>query len=379
MPHGGRPRNLAAAYCAPLDRNVIEEVADIRLETQSLYGAIIDVRAPCEFAQDRIPGAVNLPVLSDAERAEVGAIYAKDSRFRARRVGAALIARNVARHLEGPLSDRDAKFRPLLYCWRGGMRSHAMAIILSQIGWRVGVLSGGYRTWRRAVVAALSEESEPLDLVLLDGQTGTAKTDLVRRLRACGAQTIDLEALAAHRGSVFGADLSRAQPSQKLFESLLFDELRRFDRSAPIVVEAESHRIGGLGLPKRLWRSMRAAPRIVVTAPLAERARYLVRAYQASLNDPAAAAASLDKLRPFHPKERIDEWRALLAGERFRELAERLMQEHYDPLYDRGRNRDSRPALATIDLRRLEDAELDRAAAGIATMLSARQKRSQRG
>ena len=183
---------------------MIETVSDISPETFSRFDAVIDVRSPSEFAKDHLPGAINLPVLNDAERAEVGTIYKQESRFKARRIGATHVARNVARHLETALKDRPNTFSPLIYCWRGGMRSNAMATIFAQVGWRCGVLEGGYKTWRRAVVAALRDNSEPLRIILLDGQTGTAKSEVLRAAANTGLQTLDLEALARHRGSVFG-------------------------------------------------------------------------------------------------------------------------------------------------------------------------------
>lgn len=341
---------------------MIETVADVTPETLAPYGAIIDVRTPAEFGEDHVPGAINLPVLSNEERAEVGTIYVQDSRFRARRLGAAYVARNVARHLETALADCDAKFRPLLYCWRGGMRSNAMATILSQIGWRVGVLEGGYKTWRRAVVAALFDDGTPLNLVLIDGQTGTAKTEILRRMAALGAQTIDLEGLAAHKGSVFGADAARDQPSQKYFESLLFDRLRRCDLTRPIAVEAESSRIGRLNVPKRLWLAMRQAPRIHIRASLAARAHYLPNAYADLIETSGGVAAAIDKLRPFHAKETIEEWLAMANEMRFSALAERLMREHYDPLYERSRKRDEKRPAGTVEIERLDMEGVDRAA-----------------
>jgi len=181
------------------------------------FDVLVDVRSPAEFALDHIPGAINLPVLYDAERAEVGAIYVQESRFKARRVGGGYVARNVARHLETAMADWPASLRPLVYCWRGGMRSNAMAVILSQVGWRVGVLGGGYRTYRRRVVRRLYEEEALKNVVLLDGPTGSGKTEVLARLPAHGVQAVDLEALAAHRGSLFGGLPGRPQPSQKLF------------------------------------------------------------------------------------------------------------------------------------------------------------------
>ncbi len=358
---------------------MIEEIADIGAETLARRDAIIDVRSPAEFVGDHIPGAINLPVLSDDERAEIGTIYVQDSRFRARRLGAAYVARNVAHHLETALAEKDAKFRPMLYCWRGGMRSNAMATILSQIGWRVGVLQGGYRSWRRAVVGGLFEDTAPLKLVLIDGQTGVAKTEILGRMRALGVQTIDLEALAAHRGSVFGGDPSRQQPSQKYFESQLFEALRRLDPAAPIAVEAESSRIGRLVIPKRFWLSMRAAPRIDIQASAAARAEYLPRAYADLIAAPGAVELAIERLKSFHAKETIEEWRSMAAAKQYSELAERLIREHYDPLYDRSRKRDERAPIAAVQIDRLEADDLGAAAAdaaGIITRLSNRSRLS---
>lgn len=355
---------------------MIDAVKDIALETIAPFGAVIDVRSPAEFAEDHIPGAINLPVLSNEERAEVGTIYTQDSRFKARRLGAAHVARNVARHLETALADCDAKFRPLLYCWRGGMRSNSMATILSHIGWRVGVLDGGYRTWRRAVVRSLFDEAALLNLILIDGETGSAKTEILRRMTRHGAQAIDLEGIAAHRGSVFGADAARAQPSQKLFESHLFDQLRRLDPSRPIAVEAESNRIGRINIPKRFWASMRASPRIFLSANVESRAAYLPRAYADVIEAPGAIAAAIERLKPFHAKKTIEDWQAMAAEGKFKALAEALMRAHYDPLYQRARSRGGNRSAGVIEIDRLDENGIDHAAKAAAAIVNGLSRRS---
>ena len=200
------------------------------------FDDVIDVRSPAEFAEDHIPGALNLPALSDAERARVGTIYKQVSPFDARKVGAALVARNVAAHLDGPLADRTGGWRPLVHCWRGGQRSGSVATILKAVGWRADTIEGGYQSWRRLVHAALYDTDLPCPVVLLDGNTGTAKTALLPLLAARGVQVIDLEGLAGHRGSRLGA--TGAQPSQKAFESALAVALARLDRRTPLVVQA---------------------------------------------------------------------------------------------------------------------------------------------
>jgi tRNA 2-selenouridine synthase len=354
---------------------MIETQSDLSPESLALYDCVIDVRSPAEFAEDRLPGAISLPVLSNEERAEVGRIYVQESRFRARRLGAAYVSRNIARHLDTALADRPAKFRPLLYCWRGGMRSNAMATILSQIGWRVGVLDGGYKTWRRAVVASLFDDAAPLNIVLIDGETGSAKTEILTRLSALGVQAIDLEGLAAHRGSVFGADAARAQPPQKTFESHLFDQLRRFDLARPIAVEAESSRVGRINIPNRIWTAMRAAPRIHIRAEAAARADYLLRAYADLIEVPGGVSRAIERLRPFHRKETIEEWLQLANDRRFPALAEQLMREHYDPLYERARKRDGRQPAGVVKLECLENANIDKAARDVAAVINSLTRR----
>lgn len=334
-------------------------------ETLALFDDVIDARSPSEFAEDRLPGAINLPVLDDAERARVGTIYVQESRFLARRIGAALVAANIARHLDCALADRGPKWRPLIYCWRGGMRSGAMATILSQIGWRVGVLDGGYRAWRRAVVTALSDHVPLFPFVAIDGATGVGKTALIAELARTGAQTLDLEALARHRGSVFGADGD--QPTQKLFETAAFDALRRADLSRPIFVEAESSRIGRINLPPRVFASLAAAPRILIEAPILARARFTAAHYRDLADRAGFLDAAIGRLKAYHSKETIAEWRALAAARADEALAAALMAAHYDPAYSRVSAR--RPApVATLRLAAIDAAALNDAAQQIAAL-----------
>ncbi|NBE06884.1 tRNA 2-selenouridine(34) synthase MnmH [Paragemmobacter ruber] len=307
------------------------------------FDDIIDVRAPAEWAEDHLPGAISLPVLDDAERARVGTIYKQVSPFTARKVGAALVAKNAALHLEGPLADKPGGWRPLVYCWRGGQRSGSFASILAQIGWRVEVVAGGYKTWRRLVVDALYNAPFPFRLVVLDGNTGSGKTEVLNLLPARGVQVVDLEGLANHRGSLFGR--VGEQPSQKAFEGRLALALARLDPARPVVVEAESAKVGECRLPPRLWRAMVEAPRVAIEAPRAARAGYLVRAYADLVADVARLDAVVASLAPAHPREVIADWRAMVAAGDFAGVAEGLMARHYDPRY--GKHRSRMPAPAT--------------------------------
>ncbi|MFP4275311.1 MAG: tRNA 2-selenouridine(34) synthase MnmH [Paracoccaceae bacterium] len=325
------------------------------------FDEVIDVRSPSEFAEDHLPGALSLPVLSDAERARVGTIYVQQDRFLARKIGAALVARNAAAHLEGPLADRDGGWRPLVYCWRGGQRSGSFASILQQVGWRADTVRGGYRSYRRLVVRALYDTPLPLRLVVVDGGTGTAKTALLQHLRAQGAQTIDLEDLAAHRGSVFGARPG-GQPGQKLFESRLALAMAPLDPARPVFVEAESAKVGERLLPPSLWEAMKSAPRLRLEAPIEARARHLVTAYADLLEDLPALLDVLDRLVPYHGRERVRAWQAMAREGRFAPLAAELVQEHYDPRYTRSAARHAAP-LAVLHIPVLDESRLADAAA----------------
>ncbi|MFN3846800.1 MAG: tRNA 2-selenouridine(34) synthase MnmH [Paracoccaceae bacterium] len=318
-----------------IELNTLADVLALRFDD------IIDVRAPSEYADDHLPGAISLPVLDDEERARVGTIYKQVSPFDARKIGAALVAKNAAAHLQGPLADRPGGWRPLVYCWRGGQRSGSFATILSQIGWRVEVIKGGYKAWRRLVVEALYDQPFPCQVIVLDGNTGTAKTEVLTHLATLGVQMIDLEGLAQHRGSLFGA--VGPQPSQRAFEGRLALAIARLDPARPVVVEAESSKIGECRLPPRLWRAMVAAPRISISAPLDARARYLTQAYADIVSDPGRLDAVLLRLKPSHAAEVIARWQAIAKAGMFIDLAADLMQYHYDPRYAKHRARMTNP------------------------------------
>ena len=343
-----------------------QHTEDLSPQGLAQFDAIIDVRSPGEYAEDHLPGAINLPVLDDAERAEVGTIYKQVSPFEARRRGAALVSRNIGRHLDAALSAKARDFRPLLYCWRGGMRSRSMAVVFSEIGWRTTLVEGGYRTWRREVASQLGEEERGrFPLIVLDGQTGSAKTQILHAMTRLGAQVIDIEGLAAHRGSIFGALPDRDQPSQKGFESALWDGLRRFDFTKPVFVEAESSRIGRRKLPARLWASMKAAPRIAIAAPAKARAAHLLATYPDMAGDADRLNTAIDGLTRWHAKSDIEQWRDWAAGGDFAALALALIEAHYDPAYDRARRRHGQPLAATIETDRLDGDAIDALAAEV--------------
>jgi tRNA 2-selenouridine synthase len=299
------------------------------------FDEVIDVRSPSEFALDHLPEAVNCPVLDDEERASVGTMYKQASPFDAKKIGAALVSKNIARHIEERFRDRAREWRPLVYCWRGGKRSGAMAHVLREIGWPAATLEGGYRAYRREVVRALEDLPVRFGFEVICGATGSGKSRLLEALAARGAQVLDLEGIARHRGSVLGDLPGDPQPSQKMFDSLVWDRLRHMDPKRTVLVEAESKKIGQLQVPEALLVRMRSSPCIRIEVPVPERVRFLIEEYRHFLEDPAQLKAKLACLRNLYGKEVLDRWTAQVDAGDWNELVADLLVKHYDPAYRR--------------------------------------------
>ncbi len=310
--------------------------AEEYLADPTAWDAVIDARSPAEFAEDRLPGAQNWPVLDDDERRIVGTTFKQDSALAARKIGAAMVGRRIAGHLEAFIADKPRDWRPLVYCWRGGQRSGSLAWFLSQIGFRTGQLEGGYKAFRAVVRAQLERLPQGLDLVVLAGRTGSGKTRLLQALAAQGAQVLDLEGLAQHRGSVLGALPNLPQPTQKAFDTRLWTALRAFSPQRPVFVESESAKIGSLRVPESLLRRMREHGRVMrVDMPLAARVALLLEDYAFFFDDVEGFCHTLQTLVELQGRERVQAWQALARHGHWPALFERLMVEHYDPLYDR--------------------------------------------
>jgi len=320
------------------------------------FDALLDARSPAEFAEDHIPGAVSCPVLDDAERARVGTLYKQVSTFEARRTGAALVAKNIARHLETALAGKDRAWRPLVYCWRGGKRSGALAHVLREVGWDAHTLEGGYKAYRRFVVERLAEVPAKFKFKVVHGVTGSGKSRLLAALAQAGEQVLDLEALAAHRGSVLGGLPGAPQPSQKMFESRLLAALERLAAARTVYVEGESRKIGQLQLPEALIERMRASECLLLDAALETRVALLMDEYRHFFADPAALGAQLDCLAELHGRERIEGWKRLASQGAWREVVARLLEEHYDPAYRRSAARNF-PKLSRAEVLRVTSAE----------------------
>ncbi len=308
------------------------------------FDEIIDARSPGEFAEDHIPGAINLPVLDDAERARVGTLYKQVSSFEAKKIGAALVSRNIARHLETWFGGKPKSYRPLVYCWRGGSRSGSLTHVLQKIGFAAMQLDGGYKAYRRHVVAELTRLPALYSYRVVCGPTGSGKSRLLQVLAGENAQVLDLEELAAHRGSLLGALPGQDQPSQKSFESAIWAALNRFDPARPVFVESESKKIGALRVPDALIAAMHASPCIRLEVPLAARVQLLTEDYAHFLHDPETIRHQLGYLTALRGSETITAWQALASRQAWPELVAALLEQHYDPAYVRSLARNYAPS-----------------------------------
>lgn len=345
-----------------MDQKRLDAVTVAQLDA---FDEVIDVRSPAEFALDHVPQAVNCPVLDDAERAEVGTLYKQVSPFDAKKIGAALVSKNIARHIDERFRGRDRGWRPVVYCWRGGQRSAAMAHVLRQVGWEAATLAGGYRTYRREVMAQLENTPGRFSFRVVCGATGSGKSRLLAALAARGAQALDLERLARHRGSLLGGLPGEPQPSQKMFDSLVWSALKRLDPARPVFVEAESKKIGQLQVPSRLLDRMREGKCLRLEVPLPERVRFLMEEYRHFLEEPAALKEKLQCLTSRYGRAVIGRWLAQTDSGSWDELVADLLVTHYDPSYLRAATRNylHYDGARRLSLERLDETGMARAAA----------------
>jgi tRNA 2-selenouridine synthase len=297
------------------------------------FDAIIDARSEAEYELDHLPGALNWPSLDNEQRKLIGTIYAQVSPFEAQKRGAALVAANIARHIEREVIDKPRNWQPLAYCWRGGKRSGSLALVLGEIGFRASVLEGGYKAFRSAVLAALPELAARLDYRVICGPTGSGKTRLLQALAQEGAQVLDLEALASHRSSVLGMIPGQPQPVQKRFDTMVWDQLRRFDPARPVFVESESRKVGNLAVPEALMDRMRASPCLRLELPDDERVGLLMEDYDFFVKDQALFCDRLAALTQLRGKAVVQGWQARVAAGEIETVVRELLLNHYDPGY----------------------------------------------
>ncbi len=297
------------------------------------FDTIIDARSEGEYALDHLPTAVNWPTLNDEERKLIGTLYVQVNQFEAKKRGAAIAARNIAHHIECHVLDKPKDWRPLAYCWRGGKRSGSLSLILDQIGFRVTLVEGGYKAFRVAMLLDIPRIVEPLNMRVICGTTGSGKTRLLHALADAGAQVLDLEALANHRSSVLGAIPGQAQPTQKRFDTLVWEALRRLDPARPVFVESESKKVGNVAVPVSLVERMRQSPCLDLTLPMDERVALLLEDYDFFVQDRTYFCQRLDALAEFRGKAVVKHWKDQVESGNMEPVVHDLLTQHYDPVY----------------------------------------------
>ena len=324
--------------------------ADEAMARYDGFDAVIDARSEGEHAEDHLPGALNWPSLNNEERVRVGTLYKQVNPFEAQKIGAALVAANIARHIQAHVQDKPRQWQPLIYCWRGGKRSNSLAYILSQIGFKVHLIEGGYKAFRKAVVEDTPRRVQALQFRVLCGPTGSGKTRLLQALAAQGAQVLDLEAIASHRASVLGVIPGQPQPTQKAFETLLWDALRRLDPQRPVFVEAESKKVGNVTVPESLIAAMRASPCVRLDLSLQGRVQLLLEDYDYFVKDAAFFCDRLERLADLKGRALIDEWKTRVHAGQTPEVVAELLEKHYDPGYETSTSRNFGQYLQALKL-----------------------------
>ncbi len=331
-----------------------------RLQT---FDAIVDARSEGEYALDHLAGADNWPSLDDAERIQVGTLYKQVSPFEAQKIGAALVAANISRHILAHVVDKPKSWKPLVYCWRGGKRSNSLALILGQIGFHVTLIEGGYKAFRTALVLDIPKRVEPLHWRVLCGPTGSGKTRLLQALAVQGAQVLDLEAIASHRASVLGVIPGQPQPTQKAFETQLWHALCQFDSARPVYVEAESKKVGNLTLPDSLMEAMRQSPCVRLELAVPHRVQLLMEDYDYFVQDPALFGERLDRLADLKGRAVVDDWKARAHAGQPAEVVAELLEKHYDPGYETSTARNFKQYAKALPLHLPGPSQADMAAA----------------
>eukprot|EP00092_Neocalanus_flemingeri_P006931 GFUD01007482.1.p1 GENE.GFUD01007482.1~~GFUD01007482.1.p1 ORF type:complete len:398 (-),score=111.78 GFUD01007482.1:31-1224(-) len=321
-----------------------------------MFDEIIDVRTPDEFAEDRVFNAINLPVLDNQQRIEVGTLYKKEKSI-ARKLGAALINKNTSELIVNHFMTKDLTYKPLIYCWRGGHRSKSLAIILKEIGFQPAILSGGYKEYRKHVRDSVQDETkdenrtkfDDCKIILVSGSTGSGKSLLLETLEKRGEQILHLEQLAKHKGSVLGNYPNEPQPGQKLFETEIYHKIEfEFDPKKVIWVENESTRVGNLAVPMRVWKKMLGSPRVHINVSMEDRIKFILKDYDYICTEESKPGliAILTKLERHAGKKKSAEWCEMVRESKYEELVGDLIVEYYDKTYQKPRG----TAIDTFDV-----------------------------
>jgi tRNA 2-selenouridine synthase len=303
------------------------------LQRLAEFDTIIDARSEGEYAEDHLPHAVNWPTLNNDERRDIGTLYKQVNAFEAKKRGAAIAARNIAGHIDREVIDKPKDWRPVAYCWRGGQRSGSLSTVLGHIGFRVTLIEGGYKAFRAAMLLDIVRLVPAFDWRVICGTTGSGKTRLLQALALEGAQVLDLEALANHRSSVLGAIPGLAQPTQKRFDTLIWDALRQLDPLRPVYIESESKKVGNVAVPVSLIEAMRKSPCLNLVLPDAARVALLMEDYDFFVKDAEYFCDRLHILTEFQGKVVVEAWKTSVRAGHIEPVVQSLLTDHYDPVY----------------------------------------------
>jgi tRNA 2-selenouridine synthase len=292
----------------------------------------VDVRSPSEFRDFHIPGAVNVPLFDDQEKRLIGYIYRTEGVNRAVEEG-----RSIASAKLGELFERFKELsykhkRLVVYCWRGGMRSEGVCTALTRLGLEVYRLRGGYRAYRKFILKEIEKILKGKKAMVITGKTGSGKTRMIRELKREGYDVLDLEGLANHRGSLFGKVGIEGKVSQKMFDSLVYEEIRKFNDSI-FLIEDESRRIGHIHIPQTLWEAKQRGIFVEVEVPLEERVRIILEDYTAREGWQEEVNEALKKLARYLGPQKYREAVGLFKKEKYEELVAFLIENHYDRRY----------------------------------------------
>lgn len=313
----------------------------------------IDVRSPLEYQEATIPGALNIPLLNDEERRIVGTVYKQKSPAEAKQIGMDFVAPKLPQ-ITREFSDLAVNHNLVVLCWRGGMRSLTVSLVLQFMGLPVYRLSGGYKAYRQYINEFFQQNKLPQQAIVLQGLTGVGKTEILERLEEDGIPVVNLEELACNRGSVFGWVGQEAPPSQKMFESLLAEKILSFKDAKYFFVECESKRVGKIFLPTILMEEMERGKHVLLYDTVKNRVQRLVRDYTSNL-EPEELIPSIRLLTPRLGKEKVQKLEELLVKQDFKEVAKLLLIEYYDPLYNYPAEPDSSYDLS-VNTAELDDA-----------------------
>ncbi len=314
--------------------DIVHKIITIEDAERLVCPVYIDVRSPAEFADGHILGAINVPLFENDERALIGTIYAKQGPDRAKEVGLSVVSPKLPELIQSIKRNAPEERPVVVYCWRGGMRSKSMVVMLELAGLHSQQLEGGYKSYRRRVLTRLQNYEFKPEIFVLCGSTGAGKTLLLKTLLRKNVPVIDLEGLANHRGSVFGQVGLGRQISAPQFDACLLEELDKLNQEPFVFVECESKRIGNVYLPDAFFSAMKRGKRMLLETSLEVRIDRLIKEYEAfSVERADEIIASLESLQKRLGKKQLGELKDLFAQKKMREFVRILLINYYDPLY----------------------------------------------